>query len=116
MNLLTDFKAVLDSFDENVYYGTADLKKDNEWNYIVFQRDALRRKENRSGYADVINVLIVREEYIPDGLAEQLIEALDALPGVRPVEGDYEYYYGFNPNTKLVVESLKLQFVRARKL
>lgn len=101
---------------DSIFYGTAsELPKDKPWDYIVFSRDVLDRKQNKSGYADVVNVAIVREEFIPDGLAEKVIEAIEALPGFRLKEGSHKYWYAVKPQTHATVEQLVLQFTHSRK-
>lgn len=116
MTLLNEFADALKAVEDNVYYGTGvQHDKSKPWNYIVFSRDVLRRKQNRSGYADVVNVAIVREEYIPEGTEERVIAALEALAGVRLVEEDHEYFYNVKPNTSHVVEMCVLKFTHSRK-
>lgn len=114
--LLNDVQNALLAVDENVYYGTGvSHPKDKPWDYIVFSRDVLKRNTNRSSFTDVINVSIIREEYIPEGVEEKVIEAMEALPGVKLMEGEHEYLYTVKPNTKLTVEIVALQFTHSRK-
>lgn len=114
--ILTDAHDALAAIDPNVFYGTAaQLEKRAKWDYIVLSRDVLRRKENRSGYSDVLNVVIVREEFIPDGLPEQVIEVMEALAGVRLMEGAHEYAYAVKPATTMTCEQLVLKFTHSRK-
>lgn len=114
--ILTDVQKTLEAIDENTYYGTAALHpKDKPWDYIVFLRDVLKRNPNKSSYADEITVEIVREEFIPDGLPEQVIGAMEALAGVRLIEGKHEYWYAVKPSTQLTVEKLTLHFSHSRK-
>lgn len=115
--LLNDVKAALEAVDEHVYYGTGvSHPKALPWDYLVFSRDALRRKSNKSGYSWVLNVVIVREEYIPEGLEEQVVNAMEALPGVRMLEGEHEYSYGVKPKTNHTIEMAVLKFTYSRKL
>ena len=117
MTLLDDIKAALSTVDEHVYYGTGiEHPKQLPWDYLVFSRDVLRRKQNRSGYAWVINVVVVREEYIPDCLEEQVIAAMETIPGVRMLEEDHEYSYGVKPKTNNTIEMTVLKFSYSRKL
>lgn len=114
--ILNDVQAALDAIDEHTYYGTAALHpKDKPWDYIVFLRDVLKRSANKSGYTDEIIVEIVREEFIPDGLPEKVIGALESLAGVRLIEGRNEYWYAVKPSTQLTVEKLTLHFSHSRK-
>lgn len=114
--ILTEIQEALTAIDEHTYYGTGITHPKNlPWDYIVFQRDILKRNSNKSSYSDVINVSIVREEYIPEGLEERVIEAMESLAGVRLQEGNHEYYYSVKPNTKLTVEMVLLKFTHSRK-
>lgn len=114
--ILNEIKDVLSTFDENVYYGSnAKHDEDSPWDYIVFGRERLRASGNKTGLADVFDVLISREEFIEDGLPERVIDALVAIPGIRVSSEDGEYTYAVNPGTKDTVEMLTLRFVRARK-
>ena len=117
MTLLNDVSAALKEIDEHVYYGTAATHdKAKPWNYIVFSRETLNRKQNKSGYSYVLNVAIVREDYIAEGLEDQVIEAVEGIAGVRMAEGGHEYFYGVKPNTRHTIEMAVLKFTYSRKL
>lgn len=114
--LLNDIKKALSEIDQNVYYGTgAAHPKTKPWDYMVFSRDVIKRNPNRSSFTNIIDVSIVREEFIPDGLEEKVVGAMEALPGVRLMEGEHEYLYTVKPNTKLTIELVVLRFTRSRK-
>lgn len=114
--ILKEVQTALTEIDPNTYYGTGITHpKGDPWDYIVFSRDILTRKPNKSGYSDVINVAVVREEFIPDGLEEQIVEAMESIAGVRMLEGNHEYYYSVKPGTQLTVEMIVLKFTHSRK-
>lgn len=114
--ILEEIQQALTKIDDNTYYGTAaQHPKSSPWDYLVFSRDILSRKANRSGYSDVINVSIVREEFIPEGLEEEVIDAMEAIAGVRMQEGNHEYFYSVKPGTQLTVEMVLLKFTHSRK-
>lgn len=114
---LNDVQEALATVDEHVYYGTGvQHNKSLPWDYIVFSRDTMNRKANRAGYSWVVNVAIVREEYIPDGLEERVVQAMETLPGVRMVEGEHEYFYQVKPKTSHVIEMCVLKFTFSRKI
>ena len=116
MTTLNDVRDALADIDPNVYYGTAaKLPKGAPWNYIVFSRSTMGRSPGRTGMADGVEVAIVREEYIPDGLAEAVVEAVEAIPGMRQASGDARYYYDVRPGTTTTCEMLLLDFTRARR-
>ncbi len=117
MTLLNDVKAALDPIDKHVYYGTAaEHDKSLPWDYIVFSRDVVRRKPNKSGNTYIVNVAIVREEFVPEDIDKLVSEAMEAIPGVRMVEGDHEFFYSVKPNTHHTVEMVVLKFTYSRKL
>lgn len=117
MTLLNEVKAALDTIDPHVYYGTGvEHDKNLPWDYIVFSRDVINRKQNKSGYSYVVNVAIVREEYIPEGIEDDVIVAMEGIPGVRMVEGAHEFFYRVKPNTHHTIEMVVLKFTYSRKL
>lgn len=112
--LLEAIKEKLEEVDPKVCYGIAD--NDIEiWNYIVFGRTRLKTSTNRTGRGERFDVHIVRENFIPEGLDEQIIAKVCEIDGVRETGDDGEYTYTRKPNTNTVVEVLTLHFVRARK-
>ena len=114
--MLTEVMEVLQKIDENTFYGAVDSRmKETAWNYIVFDRGTFTRSETRASYSETVNVHVVRENFIPEGLAEQVIEEVESLKGFRLVKGEHEYTYSVKPGTNAVVEMLSLEFVRARK-
>ena len=114
--ILNDLQQVLLGIDENTYYGTAALHpKDAPWDYIVFSRDTMNRTKDKSGYADYILVELVREEFVPDELVDEVISAVEGLAGFRLCEGQHEYWYAVKPSSHLTVEKLVLKFAHARK-
>lgn len=114
--ILNDLQDALLSVDENVYYGTAEQHpKDKRWDYIVFSRDVISRNDNRTSLTDTVNVAIVREEYIEEGLPETIVDTVEGLKGFRLASGNHEYFYTVKPNTNLVVEMLVLKFTHSRK-
>lgn len=114
--ILNQIQKALETIDPNVYYGTSITHpKNNPWDYIVFSRDAITRNSGKSGYTDVVNVSIVREEYVPESLPELVIDVMEALPGVKLQEGKHEFNYVIKPGTQLTIEMLTLVFTRARK-
>lgn len=114
--LLTDIKNKLEEIDPRVFYGVVDKEiAKHDWNYIVFNRVKLKETQNKTGYSDAFDVHIIRENFIPDGLAEQVINKLREINGVRTTSEDGEYNYAEKPSTNAVVEMLSLHFIRARK-
>lgn len=120
--LLNDVKSALKEIDRFVFYGLAPNRIEDEdgnevhdWNYTVFNRAKLKNSANKTGYTDVFEVHIVREEFIPEGIDLDIIGKLTAIPGVKLASDDGVYDYTKKPGTENVVEMLTLTFVRARK-
>lgn len=114
--MLEQIKEVLSAFGMTVYYGMAEMVDGAaQWSYIVFNRDTLAWSENRTGYTDYIRVAIVQDAYIEDGLAEQIVAAMESIPGIRRASGPGQYEYTRKPKTDAVVEMLVIPFIRARK-
>lgn len=116
MSILNDIRDALAEVDGSVYYGSAALHpKDARWDYTVFARRAMRPTGGKTGYTDLVDVSIVREEYVPDGLAERVVDAVTAVPGVRLAGQDHVYDYMVKPGTTVTVEALTLTFSWSRK-
>lgn len=114
--ILNDIKNKILNVDESVYYGMVHSeKRETLWNYIVFNRTTLKSSANKSGYTDGFVVHIVREEWIPEGLAEEVIAKMCEIDGMRLSGTDSQYTYVPKPNTDIVVEMLSIEFVRPRK-
>jgi len=114
--ILEDIKTKLEEIDENVFYGMVDdSMKDTVWNYIVFNRVNIKRSANKNSASDYFDVHIVRENFIPDGIDNEVIDKMCGLAGVNLAGEAAGFNYVFKPNTNIVVEMLSLHFVRARK-
>jgi len=114
--ILTDIEAKLKEIDPNVYYGLVDERQaETVWNYIVFNRTNIKHSSNKTAATDCFDVHIIRENYIPDGLEDDLIAKLCDLPGVRLAGADTAFNYVQKPNTNVVVEMMTVSFVRGRK-
>lgn len=103
---------------EKVFYGAASdrLGKMKNWNYIILKRD----RNARSGKSNTdstmyYTVTLVHEDYIPEGMAEELAKTiLNDVPGMH-FTSDIEYDYGFKNGTDMVVEAAIIQFYKAQK-
>ena len=113
--MLSDIAKALEGTGKPVYYGRAGkLDGPDLWDYIVFWRGSMSPTGNKRAYADTYLVTIVQEEFIEDGVAETVIDAMTALPGVRLANGNHPYTYTVKPKTETVIEMLSLEFVRPR--
>jgi hypothetical protein len=115
--ILEDIETKLKEIDDEVFYGMVDNSVETgEWNYIVFSRKSMSTSDSKKGYSDRFQVAIVRENYIPDGLCEQVISKMCEIAGMRIASTDCRYTYTRKPNTNTVVELLTIEFVKARKV
>lgn len=114
--ILDDIKTKLLDIDPNTFYGVVDESmREMIWDYIVFNRKSMKPSANKTGYTDKFTVHIVREEYVPDGLAEEVIEKMCEIAGMRLADGEAEYDYTTKPSTDKIVEMISIDFVKARK-
>lgn len=114
--ILIDIEEKLKAIDPNTYYGMVDESRaETVWDYIVFNRARIRHSSNRTSSSDFFDVHVIRENYIPDGMEDEVINALCDLPGVRLAGEDTEFSYVQKPNTNIVVEMMTISFLRARK-
>lgn len=114
--ILDDIKNKLQEIDENVYYAAVDLAFEGTvWDYIVFERSALKASANKTGYTEEYTVRIIREEFIPEGLEIEVIEKMLEIPGMRLNSDGGTYEYVQKPNTNIVIEMFSVGFVRPIK-
>lgn len=114
--ILTDIEERLKEIDPNVYYGMVDdSAAETVWDYIVFNRKTISHSSNKTSSTDKFDVHVIRENYIPDGLEDVVIDKLRDLPGVRLTGEDSSFAYVQKPNTNIVVEMMTIHFLRARK-
>ena len=115
MSELENIKEKLEeTFDLPVYYGmAANHPRNAPWDYIVFSRSRIRRSQNRTSYVQGYNVAIVRENYLNDFDAIDVVEAMESLPGIRFSDNDADYTYDLHNTT--VVEMCVLTFARGMK-
>ena len=99
-----------------VFYGSADdVGNAALWNYIVFFRERISQSQNKTGFVDYYTVAIVHEDWIPNDAIEDVISAMEALPGVRLASQDVDVNYTRKPGTNAVVEIATLSFSHSRK-
>jgi outer membrane receptor for ferrienterochelin and colicin len=90
------------SQEKNTFY-----EQEEQINEATIERNA-----NDQSYTCNIHSL---NDFIPDGLENDIIQAMRSIPGVNVSGTDGDYNYVQKPNTNTVVEILTLEFVRARK-
>lgn len=114
--ILNDIKEKLEEIDENVFYGAVGNRmKETLWNYTVFNRVKLTPSQNKTGYTAEYAVHIIREDFIPEGLEEKVIEVLKSIKGARLDSDGGTYDYVTKPSTNTVVEMFSINFCIPRK-
>lgn len=99
--------------DENVFYGKA--RKVDVYDYIVFNRSHIRYSKTKNSKTEFFRVAIVRESYIPEGLADEVVKAVTSTNDLGLSDSDPQYDYTWNQNTGNVVEALAIEFYRVKK-
>ena len=114
--ILNEIKEKLEEIDENVFYGAVHSRmKETLWNYTVFNRVKLFPSMNKTGFTAEYAVHIVREDFIPEGLEEEVMAALSTINGVRIDKDGGSYDYVTKPSTDTVVEMFSIKFYIPRK-
>lgn len=115
--ILDDIKEKLREVDENVFYGMVDNSmREMVWDYIVFNRKTRSYSQNKTSRNAYFTVNIIREEFIPDGLEDAVVEKMLEIPGMRLTGQDGTYTYVPKPNTNVVIEMFSIDFVKPVKV
>ena len=113
--ILDLIEQALSTVDPNVTFGIADPKDiDAPWNYIVYFRTKARPNENKNSLTDYFTVAVIRENYVPDDVAYDIIDAMMKIPGMRLASDDMEYDY-LKKDDDTRIEVMTLSFCRAKK-
>lgn len=113
--ILNQIKEKMEEICANVFYGMVDESfQETIWEYIVFNRVATVPSANKTSYSDTFAIHYIHENYIPEGVFEDIVEKMCSIDGMR-IDGDATYTYVQKPNTNAVVEMLSIQFVKPRK-
>ena len=115
--MLNTIRNALLGVDPNVYFGgVTNTDKINKWDYIVFSRGDMKRNvRGNTAYSTTINVVVVREEYVPEETIYRVIEVMEGIPNVRLNENAVEFEYDRKGNTKTVMEMAVISFSWMRK-
>lgn len=110
--ILDEIKEALLSVDPVVFYGAVDdSMRETVWDYTVFERSKIAFSQNRTGASYYFSVHVIRENFIPVGLENDVIEKMLAIPGMRLAGNDPAFEYVQKPGTNIVVEMLTIEFV-----
>lgn len=114
--MLNTIRDKLESLDLGpVEYGRAK-NNPNLWNYVVFaRRNMSRAGKSRNDYNRYYTVVIVHEDYIPEGTEIEVINALTSIPGLHHAQDDIQYDYTVKRNSDTIVEMAVMIFYEAVK-
>lgn len=115
--MLDKIKEALEAFGLPVCYGSdARLQGSNDWDYIVFRRSETDVIPSaKTDLTDRYEVYIVRQDFVPEGEPEHVLDTLVAIKGIRPVKEPIRYSYMFKPDTKAGMEVASFTVLSARK-
>lgn len=115
--LLDEIKSKLQELDEHVFFGMVDNSmREMIWDYIVFERTRFSHNANKTSRSYYFTVRIIREDFIPEGFENAVIDKMLEISGMRLADVDPTFDYVPKPNTNVVVEMLSIDFVRPVKV
>lgn len=104
--MLNEIREVLEGLNIGpVQYGRVT---DNPelWNYVVFGRDRMSRSgTSKVDYNRYYTVVIVHEDYIPEGMEVEVMKALNDIKGLKVATEDIQYDYMIKNKSGIVVEA-----------
>ncbi|WP_302626808.1 hypothetical protein [uncultured Eubacterium sp.] len=109
--ILESLSKKLKETELEVFYGIAD-GDNNLAKYIVYGRDTIVINENKLGFTDKYEVVIVCENYISQELIDDVIEKVEQC-GLRLSNENMEFSYFEKKD--IVMELLRIKFIRARR-
>lgn len=113
--LLEQIEQCLAQFNMPVYYGRSFAKANDDWNYIVFNRQLINKTgTSRCDINYQYQVHIIMENYIDEGFEIQVIKALQDDVRLK-LTGQGQFNYVTKGQTDTVVEMLTLTFTRTSK-
>jgi hypothetical protein len=112
--MLDKIRDTLEGFGKT-YYGNADPKETDIWDYYVFRRATLKKAGSGTDFVRRYTVAIVKEDYIPEGHEFEIIKAIREATRMRLADVDISYNYTFKGATSLVVEVAMITFAESIK-
>ena len=114
--ILQSIQNTLEGFEYPVYYGRTFAKTTDDWNYFVFNRYYIEKSgKSLCDYKYHYQVHIIMENYIEEGLEQQVIKAIQEKTGLKLTSDNMQFNYVTKNGTDLVVEMLTLQFTKPIK-
>lgn len=105
-------KSALETIDSNVYYGVGRFQGRTEWDCLIFGRRR-RRPSGSAGRSNRWFVAIVKEEYIPEGMEDAVIDAMKEI-SMRLATEDIQYDY-VEKSGESIVEVCTMEFEKLEK-
>lgn len=105
-------KEHLKEVEEHVYYGAGKFRDRKIWDCIVFGRRKRGKTENGANNTRWF-VAIVKEEYIPEGMEDSVIEAMKKA-GLKQTNQDIQYDYVERAG-ECMVEICTMEFCKTKK-
>lgn len=118
MIILDKIQEVLESVAGKlpVYYGKTFASENEKQNYIVFNRRNMNKSgRNMCDFNYYYQVHIIHENYIPEGFEQEVIDAMESIPGLKLVDEQHPFQYVLIESTDTVVEMLTLTFTKTVK-
>ncbi len=114
--MLNEIRDQLRSLDMGpVQYGRVTSNPEI-WNYIVFGRSSMKRVgTSKTDFNRYYTVVIVHEDYLPEGTEVEVKKALETIKGLKLSQDDIQYDYTVKKNSNTVVEMAILTFVEVLK-
>ena len=114
MVILEEIQKALESVSEMpVYYGKTFASENDKQNYIVFnRRNVSKSGKNNCDFNYYYQVHIIHENYIPEGFEHKIVDAMEAIPGMKLTTDNHNYQYVLLNSTDTVVELLTLTFTK----
>ena len=114
MVILEEIQKALESVsDMPVYYGKTFASENDKQNYIFFnRRNVSKSGKNNCDFNYYYQVHIIHENYIPEGFEHKIVDAMEAIPGMKLTTDNHNYQYVLLNSTDTVVELLTLTFTK----
>lgn len=114
--ILDEIKQALLAVDPVVFYGAVDdSMRETVWDYTVFERKNIKFSQNQTGKSYYFAIHVIRENYIPIGLEDDVISKMLEIPGMRLTSEEPQFEYVQKPGTNIIVEMLTIEFVLPMK-
>ncbi|MFR1851192.1 MAG: hypothetical protein ACLTK6_15670 [Clostridium perfringens] len=113
IGILGKIQKTLESFSYPVYYGRSFAKKDDDWNYFVFNRYYIEKSgKSNCDFNYHYQIHIIMEDYIPEGFEQEVIKTIQENTNLKLVDSSMNFNYATKSGTDMVVEMLTIEFTK----